>query len=247
MSKMDEYLKELVLLTDKKELTEYLLSNSNLPGPRGNLELAAAAAKTVDPSLLIEWTKLTAEKAPVNTAGEFLSFCGVLGQGRLYNEGDARALDRIFWASRDSRWRTREAAAMALQGIGKKDLFKLTKILPRFYNGKPFEQRCAVAGLCEPCLLTDKLVEHYTVQMLDIVTLSFSQDTDRKDEGFIALKKGLAYGWSVAAAANLDYAKPFMEKWLQSDDKDVRWVMQENLKKNRLIRLDEEWVNRWKK
>ena len=38
-----------------------------------------------------------------------------------------------------------------------------------------------------------------------------------------------------------------MEKWLQSDDKDVRWVMQENLKKNRLIRLDEAWINKWKK
>jgi hypothetical protein len=171
----------------------------------------------------------------------------VLGQGRLYNEGDARALDRIFWASRDSRWRTREAAAMALQAIGKKDLYKLTKILPRFYNGKPYEQRCAVAAICEPCLLTAKLVEHYPVQMLEIVTRAFTDYTDRKDEGFIALKKGLAYGWSVAAAANLEYAKPFMERWLQSDDKDVRWVMQENLKKNRLIRLDEEWVNRWKK
>ena len=61
------------------------------------------------------------------------------------------------------------------------------------------------------------------------------------------MKKGLAYGWSVAAAANLEIGKPYMEKWLQSTDKDVRWVMQENLKKNRLIRLDEEWVNIWRK
>jgi hypothetical protein len=247
MSKIDEYVKELEQITDKKELREYLLTHSNLPGPRGNLELAAAAAQAVDAPQLIEWTELTADKAPVNTAEEFLTFCGVLGQGRLYNEGDARALDRIFWASRDSRWRTREAAAMALQTIGKKDLYKLTKILTRFYNGKPYEQRCAVAAICEPSLLTAKLVEHYPIQMLEIVTRAFADYTDRKDEGFIALKKGLAYGWSVAAAANLEYAKPFMERWLQSEDKDVRWVMQENLKKNRLIRLDEEWVNRWKK
>jgi hypothetical protein len=148
MSKIDECLKDLGQITDKKELREYLLSHSNLPGPRGNLELAAAAAQAVDAPQLIEWTKLTSDEAPVNTAEEFLTFCGVLGQGRLYNEGDARALDRIFWASRDSRWRTREAAAMALQAIGKKDLHKLTKILPRFYNGKPYEQRCAVAAIC---------------------------------------------------------------------------------------------------
>jgi hypothetical protein len=247
MSKIDDYIKELGQLTDQKELTAYLLAHSNLPGPRGNLELAAAAAQTIDAPILIEWTKLTADQAPVNTAEEFLTFCGVLGQGRLYNEGDARALDRIFWAASDLRWRTREAAAMALQTIGKKDLHKLTRILPRFSSGNPYEQRCAVAAMCEPCLLTDKLVEHYPIQMLEIVTRAFSGYPDRKDEGFIALKKGLAYGWSVAAAANLEYARPFMEKWLQSDDKDVRWVMQENLKKNRLIRLDPEWVERWKK
>ncbi len=246
MNKIEDYARELKRLPGKQEITSYLLTNSNLPGPRGNLELAAAAAQTVDASLLIEWTTLSAGDAPVNTAGEFLSFCGVFGQGRLYNEGDPRALDRIFWAASDTRWRTREAAAMALQTIGKKDLNKLLKILPRFYNGKPYEQRCAVAALCEPCLLKDKLVEHYPVQMLDIVTRAFAEFTDRKDEGFIALKKGLAYGWSVAAAANLEYAKPFMEKWLQSDDKDVRWVMRENLKKNRLVRLDPEWVEHWK-
>ena len=72
-------------------------------------------------------------------------------------------------------------------------------------------------------------------------------NTDRKSEGFIALKKGLAYGWSVAAAASLEAGKQLMEKWLQSDDKDIRWVMQENLKKNRLIRMDENWIKRWKK
>jgi hypothetical protein len=247
MSKIDNYVLELNQRTNKNELRDYLLANSNLPGPRGNLELAAAAAQTISAPILIEWALLTAEVAPVNTAEEFLAFCGVYGQGRLYLEGDARALDRIFRAASDSRWRTREAAAMALQTIGKKDLNMLLKILPRFYNGKPFEQRCAVAAMCEPCLLTDKLVEHYPIQMLEIVTRAFVDYTDRKDEGFIALKKGLAYGWSVAAAANLEYARPFMERWLQSDDKDVRWVMQENLKKNRLIRLDPEWVARWKK
>jgi hypothetical protein len=247
MSKIDDYKNELNQLAGKDDITRFLLDNSNLPGPRGNLELAAAAAQTIEPSILIEWTKLTAEQAPVNTAEEFLSFCGVYGQGRLYIEGDARALDRIFWAASDARWRTREAAAMALQTIGKKDLNKLLKILPRFYTGKPFEQRCAVAAMCEPCLLTEKVVEHYPIQMLEIVTRAFAEYTDRKDEGFIALKKGLAYGWSVAAAANLEYAKPFMERWLQSEEKDVRWVMQENLKKNRLVRLDPEWVARWKK
>jgi len=34
-----------------------------------------------------------------------------------------------------------------------------------------------------------------------------------------------------------------MQKWLASSDKDVRWIMRENLKKNRLIKMDPVWVD----
>jgi hypothetical protein len=247
MSKIDTYRQEIKTIREESELRSFLLSNSNLPGPRGNLELAYAAAEEIPAALLNEWTALSAEDAPVNTALEFLTFCGVLGQGRLYNDGDPRALDRIVWAASDLRWRTREAAAMALQNIGKKNIQKFSHIIPRLANGNLFEQRCAVAAICEPVLLVNPIMAHLPIQFLDLITKIFSQHQTRKDEGFIVLKKGLAYGWSVAVAANLEYGKPFMEKWLQSEDKDVHWVMQENLKKNRLIRLDEAWVNKWKK
>jgi hypothetical protein len=36
-----------------------------------------------------------------------------------------------------------------------------------------------------------------------------------------------------------------MEKWMAEADKDIQWVMRENLKKNRLIRADADWVARW--
>jgi len=36
--------------------------------------------------------------------------------------------------------------------------------------------------------------------------------------------------------------KPMMEKWLGSPNKNIRWVMNENLKKNRLVRMDANWV-----
>ena len=35
-----------------------------------------------------------------------------------------------------------------------------------------------------------------------------------------------------------------MEKWLTSSDKDIRWIMKENLKKNRLVRMDADWVKK---
>jgi hypothetical protein len=36
-----------------------------------------------------------------------------------------------------------------------------------------------------------------------------------------------------------------MERWLTVPDKDVRWIMRENLKKDRLRRVDAAWVERW--
>ena len=34
-----------------------------------------------------------------------------------------------------------------------------------------------------------------------------------------------------------------MERWAASTDPDISWVLRENLKKNRLLRLDSHWVN----
>ena len=32
-----------------------------------------------------------------------------------------------------------------------------------------------------------------------------------------------------------------MEHWLVSPDPDIRWIMRENLKKNRLVQMDAAW------
>jgi len=34
-----------------------------------------------------------------------------------------------------------------------------------------------------------------------------------------------------------------MEKWMDNKDKDVSWVMKENLKKKHPLKMDAEWVN----
>ena len=44
---------------------------------------------------------------------------------------------------------------------------------------------------------------------------------------FQALRKALGYGWSVAVAAYPNEGKPVFDHWLNSKDKDVRWVMKE--------------------
>lgn len=56
------------------------------------------------------------------------------------------------------------------------------------------------------------------------------------------LCKGMGYCWSVAVTAHPEKGKKMMEKWLSSNDKDMVWIMRSNLKKNRLVRMDDEWV-----
>jgi hypothetical protein len=68
---------------------------------------------------------------------------------------------------------------------------------------------------------------------------------DRRSQDFTALRKGMGYCWSVAVVALPQEGKALMEKWLKSADKDIRWIMKENLKKNRLVRMDADWVMNW--
>jgi hypothetical protein len=37
-----------------------------------------------------------------------------------------------------------------------------------------------------------------------------------------------------------------MERWIRSDDSDVRWVMKQNLTKIRLTKAGADWVASWR-
>ena len=101
-------------------------------------------------------------------------------------------------------------------------------------------------GLCEPRLLADGKHAKAVLKLLDGITRAVAQANPaaRKGDDFKALRQGLAYCWSVAVAAAPAEGKAAMEKWRASPDPDARWIMRENLKKNRLARMDAEWVRR---
>jgi len=242
MTKTDQYIEKLNSLPDKKD---YLLQASGLPGPRGNLELAAAMAKTGCLEEFLDYIRYTQEQAPVNSPYEFLVFCGVLGLGRLAAEGAREYLPVLRSFANDPRWRTREAVAMGLQLIGDSDMDFLLSEMQAWCRGSAFEQRAVAAGLCEPRLLKNPEHCREVLAILDRITASILQQPDRKREGFLALKKGLGYCWSVATATLPAEGTVIMEKWLSSDDQDIRWIMRENLKKNRLIRVAPEWVKQY--
>lgn len=242
MSKSQDYQQ---ILRNLEDWEPFLLKESGLPGPRGNIELAQAVAEEGNLSLFQHLVTFTADKAPTNSPYEFLAFCGVIGLGRVLAEGNESILMDLLHFANDPRWRMREGVAMALQSFGEVNMDRLIIEMKAWSQGTALERRAAVAALCEPKLLRQP---HHVLDVLDIldnVTASIKQSNDRKGENFLTLRKGLGYCWSVAVAALPVEGKARMEKWLAQTDKDVRWIMKQNLKKQRLNRIDDNWVKEW--
>jgi len=243
MNKADSYRQVLKTLVDWEP---YLLQESGLPGPRGNLELAQVVADEGDRKLFEHFLTYTPEVAPVNSPQEFLAFCGVVGLGKLLADGDDGILDTLRPYASDPRWRTREGVAMALQRLGKKNMGKLLDAMAAWSTGNWYEKRAAAAALAEPVLLKNEQEALQALHILDGMTVSMENSADARSEGFKVFQQGLGYCWSVVVAAAPAEGKRLMEKWLACNDRVIQRVMQENLKKNRLVRMDAAWVAKWR-
>jgi hypothetical protein len=233
-------------LASRSDWEPYLRKESGLPGPRGNLELAQVVADEGERSLFEHFLAYTPQVAPTNDPHEFLAFCGVVGLGRLLAEGDEKMLDQLRPFASDPRWRLREGVAMALQRLGKQDMRRLLDAMQTWSSGNWLEKRAAAAALAEPVLLHNKEDALEALQILDQITVSMENSGDTKNEQFKVLQQGMSYCWSVVAAAAPEQGKGLMEKWLTCHDRVIRRIMQENLKKNRLARMDAAWVDKWR-
>jgi hypothetical protein len=150
MTRADEYRAKLRTLD---HWDSYLLEESGLPGPRGNIELAQVVADEGTQPLFQRYIAYTADRAPTNSPYEFLAFCGLVGLGRLLAEGDEDVLKTLRFYASDPRWRIREAVAMALQRLGDVNMERLVTEMYEWSRGVPLEQRAAAAAVCEPRLL----------------------------------------------------------------------------------------------
>ena len=160
MGKTDVYAAELEeLVWDPKnaaELADKLMAESNLPGPRANLELAEAFSEAVstaaaEPAAWLEtlyaWANISAEQAPTGDPREFLPFCALVSFGVLYNTHacaypctgpcdcplwpvqSEHLVETVRRAAADPRWRIREAVAFSLQHLGEGNPAALRRIL----------------------------------------------------------------------------------------------------------------------
>jgi hypothetical protein len=235
MSKINNYRETLKILGD---WIPFLRKESRLPGPRGNLELAYAVAEEGSKEQFEHFLSFQAEE---NTPEVFLVFCGIVGLGKLAGS-EPKLFDELRSYSSDPRWRIREAVATGLQLAGDQDMDLLLREMQKWSKGNWYEKRAAAATLAEPRLLKQPEHARQVLQILSEITASMENANGSKDESFKVLRQGMGYCWSVAVAALPEAGKPMMQKWLSSSDSDIRWVMKENLKKNRLIKMDADWV-----
>ncbi len=242
MGKVAEYKMTLKTLAD---WDHFLLDESRLPGPRANLELAEAVAEEGDIDRFRRYLTYGADEAPYGSALEFLPVCGVLGLGRILSEGSLELLEEIRICASDSRWRVREGVAMALQRFGDKSMARLLEEMEQWSHGNLLERRATAAALCEPRLLKNSEDALRVLMILDRMTEDILLEDRRKADEFIVLRKALGYCWSVAVVAAPEAGKSLMEKWFANQDKDIKCIMKENLKKNRLQKLDMEWKKQW--
>ena len=249
----EEHLADLInqaLKTSNKEhLAEYLTSNSNLPGPRGNLELAAVFGNVVEDhagreperlwTLCMELTQYSPIEAPVNDPKEFLVFCGARGLGALGSSPKLfqKAMSRLKELACDPRWRTREGVAMAIQSMLEKQPQKTLNELEKWIETDNWlVMRAVAAGVAEPALLKDEQTAKSAVDLHKKIFAKIVAAQERKSGEFKTLKQGLGYSLSVVVCAFQRDGFEYMRQLVDMLDTDVQWILRENMRKNRLVK-----------
>lgn len=240
MSKREDLIAKIkIIINDTNKLEKFIIENSNLPGPRGNLELAFAFAEIYDDlDVLLKWIKITEDQADVNDPRSFLAFCSAVCLGKIYTKNKDKMIIKILKElANDGRWRMREAVAFGFQIIGEYDFDELKIIFSKWITkSNNTEKRAILVSLAHPKFL-DKERAEFCLKITETVL----KEMDKK-ENFDVLKKGLEFTISVFTAANPELGFSIIKKWI-GKDKIINKIMKENLKKNRLVKKYSREVN----
>jgi hypothetical protein len=253
-----------------EQVADKLVAQSGLPGPRANLELAESFARAVstasaEPAAWLEtlyaWAGIGADEAPSGDPREFLPFCALISFGVLYNTHACAypctgpcdcplwpiqmeyLVETIRQAASDPRWRIREAVVMALQHLGEGNPEALARIIDNWLQDASLtERRAAAAALAHPPLLEDEKFARFALKTADRILEDTAAvpEEKRKSEEFQILKQALGYALGVLVAHLPEEGFSLLERWTDSCDADIRWILLENLKEKHLHTADPE-------
>lgn len=257
MSKKENHKRALEKLFDaylrtgeSENLSEYLLSNSNLPGPRGNLELAEVFTDVVENyfhnnpdklwNLCLYFSEISPDEAPVNDPKEFLPFCGAWAIGCIGSVSKSyfdESLIKLKELANDQRWRMRESVAKGVQKLMVNERKRTLKHLEDWiFNNNWLEMRAVAAGVAEPYLLKDEETAKEALKLHKNIFSRITSIKERKSEEFKVLRKGLGYTLSVVISAIPKEGFEFSHRLIESGDSDIIWIVKQNMKKKRLIK-----------
>mgnify|MGYP000882733572 CR=1 FL=1 len=247
MTRKETYMREVARLLSgfltsgsAGDLLTCLVAGSNLPGPRANLELAAAFSETVRKFAAADADdhRILWEDAPTDDPHEFLAFCGVRGIGAIGSLSPAcvgPALTHLAEASVDPRWRIREAVAMGIQDLlSRQRNATVTELEGWVEGGSWFTMRAAAAGIAEPDLLGEPEIADAALRFHRKILIRIYTANERQSEAFKALRTALGYTLGLAVAALPGIGFEYLRQLATLDDQDIRWIVRENLRKNQL-------------
>lgn len=234
---------------NEKEIVEHLLSNSDLPSPRANLELAEAFAEVVeenftrDPerlwNLCEQLVRVSSDQAPVSDPREFLPFCGAVAIGAIgsvRSELYRQALSSLRRLSNDPRWRVREAVAKGIQKLLAKQTRTWKELEGWIEEGDWLAMRAVAAGVADPALLKKRENARFALELHRKIFARILANDERNSEGFRKLKQGLGYSLSVVIHSIPKEGFEYMRQLADSQDQEVTWIAKENLMKKRLVK-----------
>src|SRR6266567_4141029 len=200
-------------------LEGYLTAHSALPGPRMNIALA---------------------EAPANDPREILPSTAALTYGQVavarpdwWND----EVTKLHMAAAHPRWRVREMVAAALQRMLAADWQRTYQVLTNWLlDDDPLVIRASAAAIAEPPLLKSKARgdDALFIQARAVEWLARLPHERRREEPIGVLRKALGYTLSVAIAATPEAGLALLVQLSVSADKDIQWILRENLKKQRL-------------
>jgi len=188
---------------DESEIIEYLVSNSNLPGRRANLELGEAFAEVVGAhsaeeletlwGLCLKLIGVSSEQAPTNDPKEFLPFCGAWAIGAVGSVSPVffqEALSHLRELASDPRWRMKEAVAKGVQRWIERQGPQASKELGGWVvRGDWLAMRAVAAGVAEPALLKDRQIATSALELHRKIFDQVLDAEERKSEEFRILRK----------------------------------------------------------
>ncbi|MFX0173604.1 MAG: hypothetical protein ACFE9L_17070 [Candidatus Hodarchaeota archaeon] len=233
---------------DEEQLFNYLIANSNLPGRRANLEMAAAFTEVIQESFInklsLIWNfclksiNISEDKAPTNNPMEIIPFCGTWGLGVLGSISEVHFQETVSLLqelANDSRWRMREAVAFGIQKMLEQYPQIMIQELKKWINRDNWlEMRAIVAGVAHPKFLLEYENAKSALELHKLIFEKIKTANDRRSEDFKTLRKGLSYTLSVVICNIPEEGFQELNTLIKTKDHDLLWILKNNLKKKRL-------------